>query len=172
MRNAVGKQAKVINTMVVSYLPLPQSKEQFVPAATPSPAAIGAELARDPIEAELAFMDNTTTSSTAKQVPSSVATVEGGAPNSSKSSGMSYSGASGDMTSNGSYTRSRRFFELAEQLPTMKVGEVDIQELGNQDGWRLLPLKESIGHTKIEVLVGGIWGVLVTCIFHSLLYHS
>lgn len=173
VRNAVGKQAKVINTMVVSYVPLPQSQEQqFVSAATPSPSAIGAELARDPIEAELAFMDNTTTSSsTAKQVPSSVATLEGAAPNATKSSDTSHSRASME-TSNGSYTRSRRFFELAEQLPTMKVGEVDIQELGNQDGWRLLPLKESIGHTKVEVLVGGVWGVLITCIFHSLLYHS
>ncbi|KAG0618083.1 hypothetical protein M758_4G037500 [Ceratodon purpureus] len=172
VRNAVGKQAKVINTMVVSYVPLPQAEEQVMPAPTPSPAAIGAELARDPIEAELAFMDNTTTSSSsAKKAPSSVATLQGGAPSASKSSGTSYSGTAGEM-SNGSYTRSRRFFELAEQLPTMKVGEVDIQELGNQDGWRLLPLKESIGHTKVEVLVGGIWGVLITCLFHSLWYHS
>jgi len=173
VRNAVGKQAKVINTMVVSYVPLPQSEEEFVPAPTPSPTAVGAELARDPVEAELAFMDNTITSasSPAKQVPSSVATLEGGASSASKSSGMSFSGAAGE-TSNGSYTRSKRFFELAEQLPTMKVGEVDIQELGNQDGWRLLPLKESIGHTKVEVLVGGIWGVLITLLFHSLLYPS
>jgi acid phosphatase family membrane protein YuiD len=49
----------------------------------------------------------------------------------------------------------------------MKVGEVDIQELGNQDGWQLLPLKESIGHTKLEVVVGGIWGILICFALHS-----
>jgi len=170
VRNAVGKQAKVINTMVVAYVPLPQSqKGQSVPGATPAPTAIGSELARNPVEAELAFMDNTIApSSTAKQAPSSVVTLEGNSPSPSKSS---YGGAALE-TSNGSYNRSGRFFELAEQLPTMKLGEVDIQELGNQDGWRLLPLKESIGHTKLEVLVGGVWGVLITCIFHSLYYST
>lgn len=168
VRNAVGKQAKVINTMVVSYVPLPQSQEEeSLSAATPSSAAIGAALARDPIEAELAFMDNTyTPSSSATQTQSSLATLEAGSPNASKSP----VGAAADMN-NGAYTRSSRFFELAGQLPSMRVGEVDIQELGNQDGWRLLPLKESIGHTKIEVLVGGIWGIVITCIFHSL-YNS
>lgn len=173
VRNAVGKQAKVINTMVVSYMPLPESQEeQSVPAVTPSPSTIGSELARDPVESELAFMDNTTTPSStaaAKQAPSSsVATLEGASPSPSKSA---YSGAALG-TSNGSYTRSERFFELAERLPTMKVGEVDIQELGNQDGWQLLPLKESIGHTKLEVLVGGAWGVLITYIFHSILFST
>lgn len=170
VRNAVGKQAKVINTMVVSYVPLPESQEeQSVPPATPSPSTIGSELARDPVESELAFMDNTTSpSSASKQAPSSVATLEDASPSPSKSP---YSVAALE-TSNGSYTRSQRFFELAGRLPTMKVGEVDIQELGNQDGWELLPLKESIGHTKLEVLVGGAWGVLITHIFHSILFST
>lgn len=170
VRNAVGKQAKVINTMVLAYLPLPESQEEpSVPAATPSPSAIGSELARDPVESELAFMDNTAPpSAAAKQAPSSVATLEDASPSPSKSP---YSGPA-LKTTNGSYTRSERFFELAERLPTMKVGEVEIQELGNQDGWQLLPLKESIGHTKIEVLVGGAWGVLITNIIHSILFST
>lgn len=157
VRNAVGKQAKVINTIVVLNPQL--CEEQPAGLSTPStPVSIGSELARDPVEAELAFMDNTTTAAAAaaaetKQAPSSVATLEG----------------SGKST-NGSFTRSGRFFELAEQLPTMETGEVDIQELGTQHAWRLLPLKESIGHTKLEVLVGGIWGVFITCIFHSIYY--
>lgn len=163
VRNAVGKQAKVINTMVVSYVPLLESQvEQAAPAAAApsSTTTIGSELARDPVESELAFMDRA--SSSAKPAPSSVATLEG----KSSRSGPALE------TTNGSYTRSLRFFELAEQLPTMKGGEVDIQELGNQDGWRLLPLKESIGHTKLEVVVGGAWGVLITYLFHSIYFSS
>ena len=32
-----------------------------------------------------------------------------------------------------------------------------------------VPLKESVGHTKLEVLVGGLWGVLCTLALSHLL---
>lgn len=158
--------------MVVSYAPsLPRSEVSVraVPSATlPSPAAIGSELARSPVEAELAFLENTATSPPSSR--SLTATLETNAPdannvNNFKPQNPLNGAASG--TIDGSHVRTKKFFDVVGQLPTMKVGEVDIQELGNQDGWQLLPLKESIGHTKLEVVVGGIWGILICFALHS-----
>ena len=164
VRNAVGKQAKVINTIVVSYVPLQRTySTTSAPAATPPPTAIGAELARGPVQAELAFLENADTPSTTFRPPSTTATSEKTVPGNADLKNLSNGAAN-------AYIRSSKFFELAGQLPSMKGGEVDIQELGTQDGWRLLPLKESIGHTKLEVLVGAIWGIAITNFFHAI-YH-
>eukprot|EP00250_Pteridium_aquilinum_P011786 c20302_g3_i1 orf=199-1104(-) len=62
----------------------------------------------------------------------------------------------------GSYNRSQNFIETAKKLPAVEAGEVNLQEIGDMDGWRHLPLKESVGHTKLEVAVGGLWGILTT----------
>lgn len=159
--------------MVVSYAPsLPRSEVSArpVPSATlPSPAAIGSELARSPVEAELAFLENTATSPPSSS-RSLTAILETNAPDANNVNNFkpqnSLNGAASG-TIDGSYVRTKKFFDVVGQLPTMKVGEVDIQELGNQDGWQLLPLKESIGHTKLEVVVGGIWGILICLALHS-----
>ena len=52
--------------------------------------------------------------------------------------------------------RSAKFFDTTQKLPNV---DVDVQEL---DGWQHVPLKESVGHTKLEVIVGGLWGILCT----------
>eukprot|EP00897_Mesotaenium_endlicherianum_P001646 jgi/Mesen1/1509/ME000132S00461 len=55
--------------------------------------------------------------------------------------------------------RSADFWEAAHGEPSMQEGEVEAQELGSFEGWRHIPLKESVGHTKTEVLVGALTGV-------------
>ncbi|CAM6038619.1 unnamed protein product [Sphagnum compactum] len=176
VRNAVGKHAKVLNTMAVTYGFQPEAP---MAPQTASQSAIGSELAQGPVRAELAFMESVDSPSTAPWSSATATLQAQAADQPSGSSGSSQaptkkgisefeivpSGAAN--ATNGSYTRSADFFELAEQLPSMKGGEVDIQELGKQSGWELIPLKESIGHTKLEVLVGTFWGILVSYLLHQ-----
>lgn len=154
--------------MVVSYVPLQRTySTTSAPAATPPPTAIGAELARGPVQAELAFLENADTPSPTLRPLSTTATSEETIPGNTNLKNLANGAANAAANA---YIRSSKFFELAGQFPSMKGGEVDIQELGNQDGWRLLPLKESIGHTKLEVLVGAVWGIAITNFFHAI-YH-
>lgn len=52
--------------------------------------------------------------------------------------------------------------ELTQTSPSVKTGKVDFQRLKQLAAWRHIPLKESVGHTKVEVLVGGLVGLIVT----------
>ena len=56
----------------------------------------------------------------------------------------------------GSIEPNVNIFDTTQKLPNV---DVDVQEL---DGWQHVPLKESVGHTKLEVIVGGLWGILCT----------
>lgn len=106
VRNAVGKQAKVINTMVVSYIPQPQPQPQ--PQVEQSlPVEIGAELTQDPAEMVRAVLDKNSSSKAMLNAPSLVI-LDGKSPSASKS----YSETAADFY-NGAYTRSRGFFRIS-----------------------------------------------------------
>ncbi|KAL3689860.1 hypothetical protein R1sor_016169 [Riccia sorocarpa] len=63
--------------------------------------------------------------------------------------------------------RTQEFYRAAEKLPSVKEGQVTLQELGDESGSRHIPLRESVGHTKLEVLVGAIWGIVTALALHS-----
>lgn len=68
--------------------------------------------------------------------------------------------------------RSPEFWAAAKNEPSMREGEVVEQELGEREGWRHIPLKESVGHTKPEVLVGAIAGIILSLVLHEFgFYH-
>ncbi|XP_024520584.1 uncharacterized protein LOC112342670 [Selaginella moellendorffii] len=73
-----------------------------------------------------------------------------------------------DSSNNGPFSRSTKFFKTAQNLPSMKEGEVSIQELGSEDGWQYIPLKESTGHTKSQVLAGAVFGAILSVISHAI----
>lgn len=54
------------------------------------------------------------------------------------------------------------FSDLSQTSPSVKTGKVDFQRLEQLAAWRHIPLKESVGHTKVEVLVGGLVGLIVS----------
>ncbi|GBG63232.1 hypothetical protein CBR_g37318 [Chara braunii] len=58
--------------------------------------------------------------------------------------------------------RTERFWSSAAVEPSVQEGDVLLQEIQSIEGWRHIPLKESVGHTKLEVFVGGISGIVLT----------
>ncbi|CAM6105568.1 unnamed protein product [Calypogeia fissa] len=166
VRRAVGKQAEVINTMVFTHMAgsvPPRSAPKATSIPNPSPYAIGVELARDPVQAELAFMEDadaiTYESSKSTAVLSKeISETVNGTPSVPVTIGTQ---------TNGAVTGTQLLVEGAENLPSIQEGEVVPQEIGDSDGWRHIPLKESVGHTKLEVLVGGIFGIGVALALHS-----
>ncbi|OAE33426.1 hypothetical protein AXG93_2852s1450 [Marchantia polymorpha subsp. ruderalis] len=168
VRRSVGKQAEVINTIVLTQLPnpVPESSSSSSSPPNPSPYSIGAELARDPVQAELKFMEEADSSVSTAKASKSTAVYNDPKVNGTPSFSTQISDEKSVM--NGSALgRTQGFFEAAESLPSVKDGQVTLQELGNLSGWRHIPLKESVGHTKFEVLIGAIWGIAVTLALHS-----
>ena len=222
MRRAVGKQAEVINTLVVPDLVQPQGFSLFrhsqngegpmLPAsaigvelakephkaelefvssrAAPSNAAeisliqngkgqggasIGQQLAKTPLDAELAFVESRSTGTGSLENSSHFASskeVSQGHSGSPLNGGAARSDSRNLLTSKlrGIFQkgRPREFWEAAAREPSMQQGEVEQQELNRLEGWRHIPLKESVGHTKTEVLVGAIAGVVFGLALHSL----
>ncbi|CAI7807443.1 unnamed protein product [Closterium sp. NIES-53] len=60
------------------------------------------------------------------------------------------------------WRRSRTFWAAVFREPAVVEGEVEVQEIGQLEGWRNVPLKESVGHTKAEVVGGAVAGVLLS----------
>lgn len=169
VRRSVGKQAEVVNTIVFTHL-AGSIPSQSIPAAgsppTPSPYAIGVELAQDPVQAELAFMEE----ADASKYESSKSTAVLSKESSERLNGILSAPvtiAEERTKANGALTGAQLSVESVENLPSIQEGEVTLQEIGDRDGWRHIPLKESVGHTKLEVLVGGIWGIVVALALHS-----
>jgi hypothetical protein len=131
----------------------------------PSPYSIGVELARDPVQAELAFMEDADASTYESSKRTTVI---------SKESSLEVNGtpvSAARLTDerpgrNGAVGGAQRPGKSLENLPSVKEGEVIPQEFGGTDGWRHLPLKESVGHTKKEVLVGALSGILIALLVH------
>lgn len=155
MRNAAGKHAQLLNSIVLTYFPerLPGLSKPVVPSNVSS-TAIGVELARDPVAQEISFVDSAVVF---YKVANSGIPAPKDAPVTTQPE---------SLVSNGAYKRSESFFETAKTLPAAQRGEVFMQEIQNLNGWRLVPLKETIGHTKLEVFVGGIFGVAITLALH------
>ncbi|KAG6544458.1 hypothetical protein Mapa_014096 [Marchantia paleacea] len=168
VRRSVGKQAEVINTIVFTQMSnsVPESSSSSSSPPNPSPYSIGAELARDPVQAELKFMEEADSSVSTAKASKSTAVYNDLKVNGTPSFSTQISDEKSVM--NGSALgRTQGFFEVAESLPSVKDGQVTLQEIGNLSGWRHIPLKESVGHTKLEVLIGAIWGMAVTVALHS-----
>lgn len=58
-------------------------------------------------------------------------------------------------------------------IPTLQdsnpnTNETSTGEKVTERGWRYIPLKESVGHTKLEVTVGSISGIILAILFHQL----
>lgn len=223
VRRAAGKQAEVINTLVVPKLARPAvvararhlSPSRAAEEPLPSSSAIGVELSRNSVGADLEFMKWRAAAPPAHEPASSAPAIgpqlatsavaadlafrqnaeAAGAPASppgaapfaaatataaplrSDTSGYispppagrqlgdgngasAAGGVEGELQAN-RFDRSKRFWEAAASEPSMVGGEVEVQELHKLEGWRHIPLKESVGHTKLEVLVGAAAGVLL-----------
>eukprot|EP00850_Spirogloea_muscicola_P006353 SM000030S11362 [mRNA] locus=s30:290448:295148:+ [translate_table: standard] len=219
VRRAVGKQAEVINTLVVPELdrpcqpidlgqvgagespPLPRAASGVQLAQEPQlaelafvansddgvrddvgdrllaniPAApAGVELAQEPKRAELAFMQAgeqpgpSARTSVLPRAPASPVADAGPHDDLSESSNGSPASLGTTMSSLPRWlveeVRGKAFFKSAEEKPAMKQGLVEKQELSELEGWRHIPLKESVGHTKLEVLVGGCAGIALAMV--------
>lgn len=140
VRRAVGKQAEVINTLIVGMDPIPSA---------------AASISR---QAELQSAEGlmTPSLSSSQRRSATVAT----ATDEQHSSGNNQH--NDKLSRKGSYSRPENFIEVAKKLPSVEAGDVNLQEIGELDGWQHIPLKESVGHTKLEVIVGGLWGIIST----------
>lgn len=169
VRRSVGKQAEVINSLFFTHKTLSVPRGSVPPATStpnPSPYAIGVELARDPVQAELAFMEDAD-ASTYESLKSTAVLSKDSSDRVKGIPIVPVTIAENIMRANGVVTGAQLSREGAESLPSVQEGEVILQEIGDSDGWRHIPLKESVGHTKLEVLVGGIWGIVFTFALHS-----
>eukprot|EP00252_Welwitschia_mirabilis_P010055 TRINITY_DN2311_c0_g1_i1.p1 TRINITY_DN2311_c0_g1~~TRINITY_DN2311_c0_g1_i1.p1 ORF type:complete len:313 (+),score=49.28 TRINITY_DN2311_c0_g1_i1:85-1023(+) len=61
---------------------------------------------------------------------------------------------------------------LIEYSPLIHKGKLNFSLVEQSSAWRHIPLKESVGHTKTEVLVGGIIGFIVTLMVHWIMWES
>ncbi|KAL3683202.1 hypothetical protein R1sor_001224 [Riccia sorocarpa] len=165
VRRSVGKQAEVINTLIFTLMSSSRSRPSSSSTGpNPSPYAIGVELARDPVQAELKFMEEAESSVNTTKASQTTAIYDD----------LALNGKSSPTVDNGenqldgvAAARTQEFYRAAEKLPSVKEGQVTLQELGDESGWRHIPLKESVGHTKLEVLVGAIWGIVTALALHS-----
>ncbi|KAH7442580.1 hypothetical protein KP509_03G095300 [Ceratopteris richardii] len=148
VRRAVGKHAEVINTLVVGYdyqsLTGIQTDRQLETQSGDDLTSRG-------------FLTDESSpnafSAAGKQRPNETFSIN-------------------DRVRNGrSYQRPQNFIEAAKKLPSVEAGDVDIAELSDSDGWRHIPLKESVGHTKAEVVVGGLWGIFCTIVLSTVFSH-
>ncbi|KAI5080825.1 hypothetical protein GOP47_0004008 [Adiantum capillus-veneris] len=144
VRRAVGKQAEVINTIVVRTDSKPSTVYQ-------QSLAINQQADLQPAEASMK------SGSYSNQRRSSTM-----APMSDEQLLSENSTINDILTKGSSYQRSQKFAETAKKLPSVEAGDVNVQEIGDLDGWRHIPLKESVGHTKLEVFVGALWGIICT----------
>lgn len=172
VRRQVGKQAEVMNTLVLSSVPESSAKSKKPTLLNVQYSSVpNVEHVNLPAETELDSPEDSEYSklrlrvmapamSSLKDKKTSMRAVA------HKQSGRLSKNSEFESTNddiideeNGAYTRSDEFFELAKKLPSVEAGQVNLQELGSLDGLRHVPLKESVGHTKVEVLVGCLWGI-------------
>ena len=53
------------------------------------------------------------------------------------------------------------------ESPPSERGEIKKKEQEEERGWRHVPLKETVGHTKLEVIVGAIAGVTLAVVLNQ-----
>ncbi|KAL2612124.1 hypothetical protein R1flu_023816 [Riccia fluitans] len=164
VRRSVGKQAEVINTLIFTQMFSSRSRSSPSSAANPSPYSIGVELARDPVQAELKFMEEADSSVNTTEASQATAIYDN----------LGLSGKASPTVENErnqidgiAVGRTQEFYRAAENMPSVKEGQVTLQEFGDESGWRHIPLKETVGHTKLEVLVGAVWGIAIALALHS-----
>eukprot|EP00249_Psilotum_nudum_P001310 c13735_g1_i1 orf=229-1311(+) len=175
VRRAVGKQAEVINTIVLpSARENTSSFDKFTSLTNSFSSIVDEELASDSSKTELSSSLGIDSSTVRLRTTASTMTFEDLENRSSSLStirpsdnlkdsavGLPGSGNGTGGKNGGACTRSDDFFKESKNLPGAKSGLVSLQEIGNLNSWRHIPLKESVGHTKVEVVVGGVLGIFV-----------
>ncbi|GJP81842.1 hypothetical protein CLOP_g11960 [Closterium sp. NIES-67] len=68
------------------------------------------------------------------------------------------------------WQRTRNFWAAVGKEPAVLQGEVEVQEIGPLEGWQHVPLKESVGHTKAEVVGGALAGIVLSLLVHEALF--
>lgn len=141
VRRAVGKQAEVINTLIVG-------------AGSKRSAKVSTNLNKELQTAEELMAPSLFSSQRRSSAMGTTMADE------------EYNGGNIQYKDNLSrkdlFSRSENFIEIAKKMPSVETGDVSLQEIGDLDGWRNIPLKESVGHTKVEVIIGGLWGIIST----------
>lgn len=168
VRRAVGKQAEVINMLVLG--PVPNSSSTGNNPNGQSSSLLDGKLANGPSEIVVDSLNDSDSSSLRSRLMA-LAVTYGEEENSTmnKAAGRPSASLQGnsqfisleDKTGVGQ-DRADELFGKGKKLPSIEDGQVNLQEVGSLDGWRHIPLKESVGHSTVEVIVGGLWGVLST----------
>lgn len=153
VRRAVGKQAEVINTVMLG------SGSNLFAASNKQPSAPNGQQVSE-LQSLQGLMTPGVSSNQKRKSSIMYSATDEQSDNPGENSQLV--DINDVVFSGGLYTRSEKFIEVAKDLPSVEAGQVNLQEIGDLDGWRHIPLKESVGHTKLEVLVGGLWGVFST----------
>lgn len=153
VRRAVGKQAEVLNTVMLG------SGSNLFAASNKQPSAPSGQQVSE-LQSLQGLMAPHVSSSQKRKSSIMYRATDEQSDNPGENSQLV--DINDVVFSGGPYTRSEKFIEVAKDLPSVEAGQVNLQEIGDLDGWRHIPLKESVGHTKLEVLVGGLWGVFST----------
>lgn len=166
VRRAVGKQAEVLNTLVVPILAKPEQETRAIETVG-NGSAVSAE-SRVPVgvrEASLHSEDKTSNDRVMLSgSPSEAAQVNGG---------ILSTGLRGPISPPEGLQRLKRgplFWNAAKSEPSVQAGDVVEQEIGELEGWRHIPLKESVGHTKRQVVAGAFTGWILGLLVHHVLF--
>lgn len=169
VRRAVGKQAEVINMMIVS---------NAVPVCTSNNInsfVTDGEQVLDSMQSELNLVEDWDPSVALSQIAVANAETISSAtrfPRETKLLNLrpheiKISDEDGQFIDGAGLSS---LSELTQTSPSVKTGKADFQRLKQLAAWRHIPLKESVGHTKFEVLVGGLVGLIVTFGLHWILH--
>lgn len=165
VRRSVGKQAEVINMMIVS---------NAVPICTSNNInsfVTDGEQVLDSMQRELNLVEDLDPSVALSQIAvANAETIRSATrfPRETKVSSLRsreirISDEDGQFIDGESLSS---LSELTQTSPSVMTGKVDFQRLKQLAAWRHIPLKESVGHTKTEVLVGALVGLIVTLGLH------
>eukprot|EP01018_Ginkgo_biloba_P024565 Gb_08455 [translate_table: standard] len=166
VRRAVGKQAEVINMMVISDTRNPVSS-----CNNQISSVNGQEPVLDSRQRELTSLETLDSSILMSQISVPSAERIKSTRLLSRETKESANCSPELRISNEDYQLVDRagvssFFESSQSSPSMKYGKLDVQQLERVRAWRHIPLKESVGHTKVEVLVGALVGLIITLVLH------
>lgn len=203
MRYAVGKQAEVLNSIVIPQIPEPPANmlneaeqreapqaEQLLAASTSDQASTSqtgpsrrwgeksTTSERDTWQASSgrAARSDRATRSVTDRLEEALSAPEGAAwinsVNVEEGEGVSgreewsYSPA---YRSNGAEETNGARGGVA-RLSESGFSEGEIPAKGYPKAWRHVPLKEAVGHSKLEVAVGGVAGVVLAFAFHATVF--
>lgn len=173
----MGKQAEVLNTLLVPSLAQPEFLQEHGVSVVKNarseiasqPSVAAQPLASRPTGAVLAAEHADTGNGSTTRAVGGAATV---AVAEDRSAGPVVGHTEPQQKLGGSeaWQRGQVFWDAAKREPSVQAGDVVEPEIGQLEGWRHIPLKESVGHTKKQVTAGAITGWLLGIAVHNLFF--